>query len=303
MHNSCIIQHIDYNKGNTMHNIVISHKWKRLPGITPSVVEAAAVTGQILQAVNRGKRPLWILDYEFAPYGSYRVKTVSAPWNQRQSKTAHLYPPNTLYWEDTRHASGKRSSAWIVFTGGHRTGINRLVQHRGYARFLDPEEKLGQTIRRCAEIGERLGDSGFWETQSMLCEMLHLLLNSRQTAGETYTIPMETDIAATPLLSDEVDAFLKERIAEKITLKDIARHLHVSISLLSHRYKEETGFSPISALIKLRINYSKSLLLKGYPLKAIAKQLGFVDAFYFSKTFKHIEGISPREFLKNPGRQ
>jgi len=78
--------------------------------------------------------------------------------------------------------------------------------------------------------------------------------------------------------------------------------LHVSISSLSHRYKQEKGVSPITRLLSLRINYSKALLLKGYPLKAIAVQLGFTDAFHFSKTFKIMEGIPPREFLKRTDR-
>ncbi len=285
-----------------MQNIVIGYKWKQRKGVAPSLVESAAVTGRTPQALNRGSIPLWVLDYEFCPYGRCRVRTVSARWKPRQARTGHLYPPATLYWEDTRQAPGKRSSAWILFRAGEKAGLKRFIQRQGYACFLDSEEKLGQAIRRCAETGELMGDDGFWQAQSSLCEILNMLVNSVHVSGEIYRIPGETGIAVSPLLSDEVDAFLKGRIAGKIKLEDIARHFHISVSLLSHRYKEERGFSPMSALISLRVNYSKSLLFKGYPLKSIAKQLGFVDAFHFSKTFKHIEGISPRRFLKNSDR-
>jgi len=37
-------------------------------------------------------------------------------------------------------------------------------------------------------------------------------------------------------------------------------------------------------------------LQRGLPLKAIAQRLGFSDAFHLSKTFKRVEGISPRTF-------
>jgi AraC-like DNA-binding protein len=281
-----------------MDNTIIGYKWKNHTKVIPSIVEATAVTGEIPQVLGHNRtRPLWILDYEFADYGRYRVKSVSHEWRPRKDRTAHLYPPDTPYWEDTRKFSGRRSSTWIIFTGGTSTGINKLCQLKGYACFLDPEEKLGQNIRSCAEIGERYGEKGYWEAQSMLCEAIGYLVNSQHISEETYIISKE-GVSKKIIFSDEVDALLKELIAEKVRLQDLAKHLHVSVSSLSHQYKKERGLSPIAGLIRLRINYSKTLLSKGYPLKVIAKQLGFSDAFHFSKTFKLIEGISPRGFIK-----
>jgi two-component system response regulator YesN len=41
------------------------------------------------------------------------------------------------------------------------------------------------------------------------------------------------------------------------------------------------------------------MLLKGEgPMYEIAEKLGYESAFYFSKVFKKVEGISPREFLR-----
>ena len=53
----------------------------------------------------------------------------------------------------------------------------------------------------------------------------------------------------------------------------------------------------MTRLINLRIDHAKHLLLRGVPLKQIAQEAGFSDAFHLSKTFKHVEGISPRGFL------
>ena len=38
------------------------------------------------------------------------------------------------------------------------------------------------------------------------------------------------------------------------------------------------------------------LLAKGYRLKEIARQAGFADEFHLSKTFKQMEGMSPRAY-------
>jgi two-component system response regulator YesN len=37
------------------------------------------------------------------------------------------------------------------------------------------------------------------------------------------------------------------------------------------------------------------------PIYTIAEKLGFENAFYFSKVFKRVEGISPRDFLRKFG--
>ena len=96
----------------------------------------------------------------------------------------------------------------------------------------------------------------------------------------------------------EVDLFLKSHLVERVTLDQIARHCHTSISALSHRYKKETGKTPMNALHRMRIDHAKALILRGFPLKSIGYDLGYSDEFHLSKTFKKITGISPREFKK-----
>ncbi len=278
---------------------IAGYTWTRRPGLAPAVLNAALTTSPLPRTLARTKHSFWVLDYEFAPYGRYRVKYVSRPWKNRLLRTAHLYPPHTPYWEDTRHAAGRRNSVWFIFTGGDHAGLGRLVRARGYARFLDPEEKLGPIIRRAAEIGEEEGEAGFWEAQSALCEAIHLLLQAAPEEEETYTLPGDQPLSSALSFAREVDEFLRTRLADKVSLDEIAAHVHVSTSFLSHRYKSATGRSPMTALTNLRLGHAKTLLLKGYPLKAIAAQLGFADAFHFSKTFKRVEGIPPREFVSS----
>jgi AraC-like DNA-binding protein len=79
----------------------------------------------------------------------------------------------------------------------------------------------------------------------------------------------------------------------------MASHLHISVSQLSHRYREHTGVSPMAAVAQRRIEHAKLLLMKGMPLKTISQQLGFSDAFHLSKAFKKALGMAPRHFLKS----
>ncbi len=284
-----------------MKEILYGHHWQRRSGLNPALIGTAAVTTVMEHKLVRMVQPCWILDYEFLEYGKYRVRTRSAPWRTRQPHTAHLYPPDTIFWEDTRQGEEWRDSAWIYFFGGSRTGLENLVRNRfGYARFLDPMGKLGKLLRRIAEMGKRRAEQDFWAAQAVLCEALDLLVNARPVGDETYGIGDEAEHSDMSLFAERVDTFLNRHLPERITLPDIAAHLNVSISLLSHRYRQATGGSPKATLTRLRIEQTKALMIKGYPLKAIAGQLGFANAFHLSKAFKQLEGVSPREFIRRP---
>jgi AraC-like DNA-binding protein len=96
----------------------------------------------------------------------------------------------------------------------------------------------------------------------------------------------------------ETDAYLSRHLAGPVILADLAQHLHVSASTLSHRFHAETGETPMSRLMRLRLNQAKTLLLSGQKLSAIVEATGFSDMAHLSRTFKRAAGVSPREYLR-----
>ncbi len=286
---------------NHMKEITYGYRWKTRPGRKPALLSATTVVAPVEHRLVRLQPPYWVLDYEFSAFGKYRVGRRSDSWHPRRPHTAHLYPPQTILWEDTRKSESRRNSAWVMFADAAPSDLTRLIPRpRAYAEFLDSQDRLGHLMRRAAEIGRTRGEQGFWAAQAILCEMLDLLASARATAGETYTIDDEPERTDMYSLAESVSAFMRDHLAERVTLERIAKHLHVSVSLLSHKYRLNTGDSPKTALTRFRVEQAKTLLFKGYPLKAIARQCGFADAFHFSKTFKQLEGISPRDFVRGP---
>ena len=175
--------------------------------------------------------------------------------------------------------------------------LERLLHPRWrYARFTDTHHQLGALLREAALIGRSYGEAGFWRAQAVLNRMLDLLLRSRHDEEETWSLPAMDESRGPSEFARTVDAYLQTRVDRPTTLADVARHAHISVSSLSHRYREETGRTPMARLTELRIGHAKVLVLRGMPLKSVAAQLGFSDAFHLSKTFKRVEGISPREF-------
>ena len=82
-----------------------------------------------------------------------------------------------------------------------------------------------------------------------------------------------------------------------------SKGLGVSFDYMRHCFKEEFNMTPLAYLTELRIRHAKRLLAHNIPYKIseIASMCGYADQYYFSKTFKKLTGVSPKEYrqLKN----
>ena len=87
-------------------------------------------------------------------------------------------------------------------------------------------------------------------------------------------------------------------------LKNLASQLNVNPSYLSTLFKKETGFTLTEYVNQKRIEHAVFLLnSSGLQIQMIAQYSGIPDVNYFTKTFKKIIGITPKEYrdrISNP---
>jgi len=82
-----------------------------------------------------------------------------------------------------------------------------------------------------------------------------------------------------------------------ITLADVAKASHLSISRLAHIFKEQMGITIIDYLTSVRIERAKQLLLAtDQNCTKICFQVGYNNQSYFTRTFKGLVGMTPRQF-------
>lgn len=97
----------------------------------------------------------------------------------------------------------------------------------------------------------------------------------------------------------QIDRYIAENYQKKITLDDIADKLHVNSSYLSRVYKLRSGKNIFDAIINLRIEAAKDYLLHTeLRTYEVSQLVGVEDASYFSKMFKKITGLTPKDFRK-----
>jgi two-component system response regulator YesN len=82
-----------------------------------------------------------------------------------------------------------------------------------------------------------------------------------------------------------------------ITLAEIARASHLSVSRLAHIFKEQMGVTLIDYVTSVRIEQAKELLLAtDQSCTEICFQVGYNNQSYFTRTFKAVAGMTPRQF-------
>ena len=124
----------------------------------------------------------------------------------------------------------------------------------------------------------------------MICRgvMLEILYSIMHNSEASYASRCKIETLIT---------YISNNLQDKITVEHLARMANWSPDYLSVQFKTITGLTVIQYINRCRIDKAKIMLLNNELLvKDIASSLGFSDEFYFSKTFKKLEGISPREF-------
>lgn len=99
--------------------------------------------------------------------------------------------------------------------------------------------------------------------------------------------------------ANRVIHFMHENVQRRLTLDAIASHFHYSASHFSMLFRNETGISPITYFIRLKVQRACQYMeLTNMKLSDIATVLGFEDAAYFTRTFSKVMGMSPSEYLE-----
>lgn len=90
--------------------------------------------------------------------------------------------------------------------------------------------------------------------------------------------------------------------ADPWTLASLAEVASVSRTTLARRFADLTGESPLGYLTDLRMTLATDLLAEpGASVGAVARRIGYADAFSFSAAFKRERGISPSQLSQPVG--
>lgn len=93
--------------------------------------------------------------------------------------------------------------------------------------------------------------------------------------------------------------WIEEHPLQVRTAEEVAVACHVNTAYLCRLFQRFGHTSPYRFLMRQKMNRATELLLdRGLLVKQVAEELGFGDAFQFSRAFKRVYGLPPERFMK-----
>lgn len=180
----------------------------------------------------------------------------------------------------------------------------------------DVEEEYRRAGSRCTEqplsalvfqdptlsgIAGTLLDAMHRAAPSLYAEQASRFIVTHLLARHARWWDVDSDHRAAPIMSDRQVAraveYMSARLAEDITLSELAAEACISVNHFVRRFRERTGVTPFVYLTRLRIEAAKGMLTTSdVAISEIASLCGYSNAGAFSSAFQRLVGSSPRAF-------
>mgnify|MGYP000007696045 FL=1 len=152
--------------------------------------------------------------------------------------------------------------------------------------------------------------------QKMMEEMLYISHNSQESPfhliGHTWlfldyfmrsaeTVRMKQDGSIRDFYIKEALSFIEQNFQNDISIEDIAACCGLNRSYFGKIFHDTIGRSPQEFLISYRMTKAAELLkITALSIADIGNAVGYPNQLHFSRAFKNIYGISPRNWrMKN----
>lgn len=171
-----------------------------------------------------------------------------------------------------------------------------------------PEEELAATLTKVGDIlYGYFGAPVRWAVGGPVPDILQVR-QSQRAAFSALSLTSEAEPVAFSRTQApdfhaqrvaQVQEYICRNLDKRLSLNEVASAFNLSPSYLSQLFSQwgERGF--VEFVTATRVNAAKDLMantdLKVYE---ISERVGFDSAFYFSKVFKKIEGVTPREYMQ-----
>lgn len=127
-----------------------------------------------------------------------------------------------------------------------------------------------------------------------ISQVLSLILS------ETYTREKKNATGEQNKHITNIIKYMSMHISENMSLDQISEIFGLSKSYINIIFLKNTQHAPMDFYIKLKIREACKLLRSSdLYIFEIAQRVGYNDQYYFSRIFKKVVGVSPKEYRKN----
>jgi AraC-like DNA-binding protein len=267
-----------------------SHAWQeKLAGMlqSPAVIFAQDMPWHTSRTISIHAHNFYQLDYFYKGSGKVVI-----------GKSTYLVTPGDLFIANPgdRHgflAAANRPMEGITFKfhlTKHGLLFPNLVANLGRLTQTQQAE-LEHYLRRACIEANKSPEENRQVAASFFSLFFHLL--------PVYLRDYERIAGAHSKLDSvqRVLEYINLHYNQPLTLPDLGRVAGLNPKYLCHRFTVTMGYSPIAGLTRKRMEVAQTLLGRTrLAIHEVAIRTGYPDLFHFSKRFKEIVGISPKNY-------
>jgi AraC family L-rhamnose operon transcriptional activator RhaR/AraC family L-rhamnose operon regulatory protein RhaS len=169
----------------------------------------------------------------------------------------------------------------------------RFLGHEDYRPFFTLAHGELVQVRRLLETMEsefHHQEGGFGlAIQGMFFQLVTIIVRSYQTRDMSNSGKLNR--------ISEALAKMQKDFTQPLSVSALARECNLSVRQFLRVFHQIQGTSPIKWLTHFRMEQAMVLLTRTTePVTEIASQVGYPDPNYFSRLFRQVTGISPKEY-------
>ncbi|GGG82481.1 AraC family transcriptional regulator [Paenibacillus radicis (ex Gao et al. 2016)] len=216
--------------------------------------------------------------------------------HELQTGDTFLIEPEQLVSYESDQADPWRYR-WVAFTGPEAPG---LVAAAGLSTAQPVADNAAN--RRIPVLYNLIFNSfrlGGSSAPLKAAGYLHLLAAEYREAAQQAAGNSGLEAAdGSERLLQQVIHYLSTQYAHPVSIEQMSESLGYNRAYLSRLFKRHTGVSPVTFLLKLRIDKARQMLRERDELtiEQIAASVGLQDSLYFSKQFRRFYGQSPTSY-------
>jgi len=228
---------------------------------------------------------------------SYKLK----PWDillvGKNDLHLPIISPNTPY---------KRMILWLnpLFLEGHNKNncdllsCFQLASERKLNLIRLDNKHINSLKQNLIDLEEEIQDKAFGSTILRNALFLQFIVKiNRLFLGMDIDKNID-DIRYDPRIED-ILSFINSNLDKDLSIDLLSKELYLNKYYLMHLFKEETGYTLYSYILKKRVIKASDLIKSGMQAGEVCSECGFGDYSSFVRAFKNEFGLSPKQYYKS----
>ncbi|MBI9017437.1 MAG: helix-turn-helix domain-containing protein [Phycisphaerae bacterium] len=231
------------------------------------------------------------------------------------------YPYFVIKYTISGQGIFKWNSDYHQLTSGCLTSFSPDTPHQYFANPDDPMEHIfitfiGTEAKRLLDLTP-LGATGFMQVpnpgamlnymqtifdkgcekrpyhQAICCNYLRIAL--LELAGSSTELPSNSSAAMQTY--QRCRKYIDQNFSELYAVTQVAKACFIDVRYMARLFRQLGAMTPYQYLMRLKLNKAANLLLHtSMSVNEVGKAVGFEDQYHFSRNFKKMHSLSPRNF-------